>query len=60
MKDKKQIYPVNDKIELASQIKNIAHKGDLIIGLGAGDISKMMHEMPTLLNKQEGIKCGNY
>ncbi len=50
---KGNVYPVCDKKQLALDLKKYAQQGDLIIGLGAGDISKLMHEMPTLLQEGE-------
>ena len=60
MKDKKDVYPVNNQSDLIFQLKRILQKDDMIIGLGAGDISKLMHQMEELLNNKEDVKCGNF
>ena len=58
MKDKKEVYPVDDNFIV--HLKQVIQNGDLLIGLGAGDISKLMHKTEELLKTQEDVKCGNF
>ena len=51
IKDKKDVYPVNDETAFISKLKQVIKEGDLIIGLGAGDISKLMHKTEQLLKE---------
>jgi len=47
---KKPVY-IQDKKEIAGYLQSIAHPGDLIMTMGAGDIVKSGEELVKLLNK---------
>lgn len=49
----KNVSCLKDKSQLPALILKHAQKGDLVIGLGAGDISKWMEELPEAMKKSE-------
>lgn len=57
MQNKKNVFPLDNRAELCMALRQSVQQGDLVIGLGAGDISKLMHELPQLLNKKEDETC---
>ena len=59
MSHKSNVYALNDETSFINQLKQCVNEGDLIIGLGAGDISKLMHQLESLLSKQEDTICGS-
>ena len=45
---------INDENDLADKIASMAKAGDLVIGLGAGSISKWVQALPDNLKKRKG------
>ena len=48
-------FALKDKSDLKNIVLNHMKAGDLMIGLGAGDISKWMKELPEMMNEREAI-----
>ena len=46
---KVQLFLVNNKVELAKYIKANIYGKKIVIGMGAGTISKWMRELPQLI-----------
>lgn len=49
----KNVFTVRDVNEMNELIAQKANEGDLVIGLGAGDISKWMSNLPTYLQERK-------
>ncbi len=47
------VFALESYQKLPTFVLNYASPGDIVIGLGAGDISKWMHDLPQLLDKME-------